>query len=140
MQYQYNDGGRKEAGYQGDAGDCVVRAIAIATGFTYQKVYDDLFELNKQHNKKGKNSPRDGNTSKKVYNMYLDFHGFSWTPTMFIGSGAKVHLKDGELPMGRLVARCSRHLVAVIDGVLQDTYDSSRDSTRTVYGYWIKIN
>jgi hypothetical protein len=40
------------------------------------------------------------------------------------------------LPNGRLIARCSRHLVAVIDGVIHDTHDSSRDGTRCVYGYW----
>ena len=32
MRHVYNDGGRKAAGYKGDAGDCVARAIAIASG------------------------------------------------------------------------------------------------------------
>jgi hypothetical protein len=30
----------------------------------------------------------------------------------------------------------SRHLVAVIDGVIHDTHDCSRDGTRCVYGYF----
>lgn len=62
--------------------------------------------------------------------------GFDWTPTMTIGSGCKVHLKADELPKGRLICMLSRHAVAVIDGVINDTYDPSRDGTRCVYGYW----
>ncbi len=65
--------------------------------------------------------------------------GFKFVPTMGIGTGCKVHLRDGELPMGRIIARVSRHYVAVIDGVLHDTYDASRGGTRCVYGYWSMV-
>lgn len=37
---------------------------------------------------------------------------------------------------GRIIVRLSRHISAVIDGVIHDTYDPSRDGTRCVYGYW----
>jgi hypothetical protein len=57
---------------------------------------------------------------------------------MGIGTGTTVHLRDGELPMGRLIVACSRHYVAVIDGVIHDTSDPSRDGTRAVYGYYYK--
>ena len=40
--FKYNDGGRELAGYKGKTGDCVTRAIAIATGKPYQEVYDNL--------------------------------------------------------------------------------------------------
>jgi hypothetical protein len=53
--------------------------------------------------------------------------GWRWIPTMHIGSGCKVHLHDGELPMGRLVVSVSRHLTAVIDGVIHDTHDPQRE-------------
>jgi hypothetical protein len=62
--------------------------------------------------------------------------GFEWTPTMTIGSGCKVHLKADELPNGRIIANVSKHVVAVIDGVIYDTHDPSRNETRCVYGYW----
>ena len=62
--------------------------------------------------------------------------GFEWTATMQIGSGCKVHLKSDELPKGRLVCVVSRHYVSVIDGVINDTHDCSREGTRCVYGYW----
>ncbi len=55
---------------------------------------------------------------------------------MAIGSGCTVHLRIGELPAGRLVVSLSKHMTAVIDGVIHDTYDPSRGGTRCVYGYW----
>jgi hypothetical protein len=61
-------------------------------------------------------------TQRKWFKDYMREIGFDWTPTMKVGSGCQVHLRDGELPMGRLVVNVSRHSVAVID--------------RCVYGYW----
>jgi hypothetical protein len=55
---------------------------------------------------------------------------------MHIGSGCTVHLRAGELPEGPLVASLSRHLVAVVDGVIRDTHNPDRDGTPCVYGYW----
>ena len=40
---------------------------------------------------------------------------------------------------GILIARCSRHLVAVIDSVIHDTHDSSRGGRRCVYGYYQRV-
>ena len=37
LELQINDGGRAAAGYKGKAGDCVVRSIAIVTGFLIKK-------------------------------------------------------------------------------------------------------
>jgi hypothetical protein len=42
MKWVYNDGGRKAAGYKGEARDCVVRAIAIATDQPYEVVYKEF--------------------------------------------------------------------------------------------------
>ena len=53
-----------------------------------------------------------------------------------IGSGCRVHLRAEELPPGRLIVSVSRHLVAVIDGVIHDTLDCSRNGSRCVYGYY----
>ena len=35
--YTYDDGGRADAGFKGDTGDCAVRAIAILTGIPYAR-------------------------------------------------------------------------------------------------------
>ncbi len=82
-------------------------------------------------------TPRNGN-SKKVYHDYILGLGFKWTPTMLVGQGCKVHLKADELPSGTFIARVSKHLCAVIDGVIHDTYNPSREGTRCVYGYYQK--
>lgn len=146
MEWAYNDGGRWEAGYKGDAGDCVARAVAIAAELPYQQVYDILASGNaseKKTRRSGKNTGKRTaaggiHVGRKWYQDYMRSLGFTWVPTMQIGQGCKVHLRDGELPMGRLVVHVSKHSVAVIDGVINDTYDPSRDGTRCVYGYWIR--
>ena len=137
-----NDGGRKDAGYKGDAGDCVARAIAITAQLPYQEVYDTLAEGNanqrrSNHTPKQQRSARNGIfVKRKWFKDYMQSLGFEWVATMQIGSGCKVHLTPDELPKGRLVVSVSKHYTSVIDGVLNDTFDCSRDGTRCVYGYW----
>jgi len=55
---------------------------------------------------------------------------------MRIGSGFTVLLRADELPKGRLIVSVSRHLVAVVDDIIDDTSDCSRPGTRCVYGYF----
>lgn len=142
--FMYDDGGRKDAGYKGDAGDCVVRSIAIATGKSYLEVYDAINILAKDERvgrrkkRMSKSSSRNG-VDRKIYQSYLESLGWQWVPTMFIGKGCKVHLRANELPRGRVIVRLSKHLAAVIDGVVHDTYDPSRDGTRCVYGYFVEL-
>ena len=147
IQFIKNDGGRAAAGFKGNAGDCVTRAICIATELPYTIVYDRLALGNAaqrvtkgsaHHNAtRGKTTAAHGIwTKRKWFKDYMVELGFVWHPTMSIGSGCKVHLRESELPKGRLVTMLSRHAAAVIDGVLQDTYDCSREGTRCVYGYW----
>jgi hypothetical protein len=139
IELQYNDGGREAAGFKGSAGDCACRATAIASGLTYTEVYDALNEHAKSEriskHKKARSSARDG-MYRRTMHRYLLSIGFTWTATMFIGQGCKVHLKAEELPKGRLIVSLSGHYAAVIDGVLHDTYDCSREGTRCVYGYY----
>ncbi len=135
--WTWDDGGRGEH-FKGEAGDCVTRAIAIAAELPYRKVYDQLGALQRTFPKqaRGKRSPRDG-VPRSIYEPYLTKHlGFTWTPTMRVGSGCTVHLRADDLPSGRIVARLSKHLCAVVDGMIHDTHDPSRDGTRCVYGYY----
>lgn len=138
MRWIQDDGGRAEAGYLGSAGDCVTRSIAIATKKSYQEVYDSLNELRKslRQTKRVRGSSARTGVNRVVYDKYLKAMGWEFVATMRIGSGCKVHLKEGELPIARLIARLSGHLVAVIDGDIHDTYDPSRNGTRCVYGYY----
>ena len=132
----YNDGGRSNYFSGKASGDCVTRAVAIASGMDYKEVYKTFAKLNASRGVA--KSARNGvYTKTKAFKDTMREWGFKWIPTMGIGTGCKVHLKADELPKGRIVASCSRHYSSVIDGVINDTYDPSREGTRAVYGYWI---
>ena len=160
--FNYNDGGRAAAGYRGNTGDCVVRAIAIATGKPYKEVYNALWaggiffketsrtSVAKRMSDKT-TSPRNG-VNRRVYHPYLLSLGMVWTPTMFIGQGCRVHLQADELPGGILIVRVSKHLTTMVDGVINDTFNPQRGGSfyailngvktrgttpqRCVYGYY----
>ncbi len=141
----YNDGGRKAAGYSGATGDCVTRAIAIATGISYEEVYaminleaakERRVPSDKMKRRRTRSHARTG-VHRATYGRVIERRlGWKWTPTMGIGTGCQVHLKASELPGGHLIVRTSKHLCAVVDGVIFDTHDPSRGGTRCVYGYW----
>jgi hypothetical protein len=141
MQFVFNDGGRAAAGYKGLTRDCVTRSIAIVTGKPYAEVYTAINEASKSERrgkrKSGLSSARTG-VHKPTYRRYLESLGYKFTPTMGIGTGCKVHLRSDELPAGKLIVCVSRHVTAVIDGVINDTNDPSREGTRCVYGYFTK--
>ena len=139
VKFVYNDGGRAAAGFKGTAGDCAVRAVAIAAAIPYQEAYDLINRHSKNEKpskrRKRKSSSRTG-VHRVTFHKVMEELGWSWTPTMQIGSGCTVHVREDELPSGRLILNLSKHYAAFLDGVLQDTYDDSRNGKRCVYGYW----
>ena len=130
MSFVKSDGGRSLY-FKGEAGDCVVRAVAIAADLDYKDVYD----LFKAKMGKGK-SPRNG-VPKKIYHPFLLSLGFEWIPFMGIGTGCRVHLRKKELPSGILICSLSRHLCCVKDNTIYDTYHPGAD--RCVYGVYKKF-
>lgn len=138
MPHVFHDGGREAAGYRGRPGDCVTRALAIVTGKPYREIYDAInAQAQRERPRKGRSRSSSRTGVRKPTTMkVMVAHGGVWTPTMFIGSGTRVHLRADELPSGRIVASVSKHVCAVIDGIVYDTHDPSREGTRAVYGYW----
>lgn len=141
--FNYDDGGRAAAGFRGQTQDCVVRAAAIAAQVPYLSIYDRLHELSKaerpRRTKRGNRGSRSGartGVTKATTRKLMAALGFTWVPTMSIGSGCRVHLRAKELPAGRIVVQLSGHVCAVINGMVHDIYDPSRDGKRCVYGYW----
>lgn len=131
MEYNYNDGGRSRYFKAKVVRDCVTRSIAIASRRDYKEVYDLI-------RKRTGDNPREGvHTNRKAFKELMAELGFTWVATMGIGTGCQVHLREGELPGGRLVCSCSGHYTAIIDGVVNDTFNPTRDGDRCVYGYWI---
>jgi hypothetical protein len=129
MNFIYNDGGRADAGFKGKAGDCVVRAIAIATGEKYKNVYNMVASANKDFG--FAKSARNG-IHKSVSADVLKKLGFQWySAPKFIGRKARPF----DMPRGVVIAKQAHHLVAVINGVPYDTFDST---VKIIYGYWKK--
>ena len=94
-------------------GDCICRAIAIATEKPYREVHDELTAIgwNYRHtywrDADGLFVP--GEEAQRRERAYIASLGLQWHPTMRIGSGCKVHLRADELPSGRIIARVTRH-------------------------------
>ncbi len=129
LNYIFDDGGRSKYFTAKNVGDCVIRAIAIMTLRDYKEVYDEASKFlgYTPHDEVKKND------TKKLMNNF----GFEWHPTMNIGNGYTTHLAADEIPMDQpIICDCSHHLVAVINGTVRDIYDSTRDGSRCVYGYW----
>lgn len=139
----FNDGGRREAGYKGMAGDCACRAVAIASGLPYAEVYAFIAHNNATQRMTKRTRPSikrrsAGNgvyTQRKWFKDYMQSLGFVWVSTMGIGTGCRVHLDPAELPQGRLICKLSHHVTAVINGVINDTFDPRRG--RCIYGFYM---
>jgi len=129
MKYQYNDGGRKAAGFKGTAGDCGARAMAITLGLDYKAVYKELAQANADNGRA--KSARNG-IYKDIFSDVLKSHGWVWVPAPKF-DGRKARCSD--LPAGRVIARMASHYVAVVDGVANDIWDCTH---KMVYGYWAK--
>jgi hypothetical protein len=57
MPFVKDDGGRSQAGYKGYAGDCVCRAVTIASGLPYAEVYEALAKGSRSQ-RKSKRTPK----------------------------------------------------------------------------------
>lgn len=139
MEFNFNDGGRSNYYKATKVGDCGVRALAIVLDKDYKEVYKQVDHFCKTVRTKGRgfSSPRTG-IHREIMDAAAEYYGLKWVPTMKVGQGCTTHLDAKELPAGRVLCRVSNHYVAVIDGVLNDTYDSSRGGKRCVYGYYTK--
>jgi hypothetical protein len=155
-----DDGGRSRSGiaYGGKddrVGDCVARAIAIATQRPYREVHDALtlatvrYVASAESEKsdwgrwaRRKGGVRAFHADHGVVNVvsgpYLKSLGWKYTSTKELPRGKGVHLRADELPPGRLIVDIHRHLCAVINGVIHDTFDCSNEGRCRIRGYWSK--
>ena len=123
----HHDGGRVAAGYKNPAGDCVCRAVAIASGRAYMEVRDRLrIGTGRVRHSKRRPSPDNGIVVQKRWFMLLmEEFGFKWMPG------------DHVLPdVGRMVVITRTHAFAVIDTTAFDTHMRCLAERR--FGYWIK--
>lgn len=115
MDYVHTDGGRADAGFRGVTGDCVTRALSIATGIPYGEMYRTLGELAKA---RGEKTPRNGVT-RKVYEPYLRSQGWVWwrrgafpTRGCSISSAPRMRRKNSSA-MSRTLGHGTFQMIAV---------------------------
>ena len=134
LPFAKDDGGRVEAGFRGDTGDCVTRAIAIAGGAAVQGRLRRAQRTGQSREVGKRERPSNSRTGvfRKVYEPYLFDLGFVWRPTMGIGTGCRVHLAVGRAPgwpghcSGVWPPECGRQR----GGSRQPRPDSWRDTVR----------
>lgn len=126
--YQYNDGGRADAGYKGKTGDCLTRAIAITLGLPYKEVYKRVSEMmgsagyaksGNAYTSYGKKR-RGQRSAKKVQFDVLESFGFRKAD---LGGGARPTYTEASEEYGDCIVTTTKHFAALKDGMLQDTFD-----------------
>lgn len=110
-------------------GDCVIRAISVATGKPWVKVYDDLYRV-------GRND-FDMMSSNQTWGRYLYQLGFR--PFLLPDACPQcVTIKEftKHYPEGVFIIGTGNHAVAVIDGDYYDTWDSGN----LMPSYFFEVN
>jgi hypothetical protein len=89
-------------------------------------------ELAQAHRSRtGKKTARDG-IYKEDFSEVLKRHSWVWhSAPKFDGRKARAN----DMPTGRVIVQMARHYAAVINGVVNDSWNSSE---KMVYGYWAK--
>lgn len=101
-------------------GDCVIRALSMVTGYTWEQVYIDLSIKGLLMGEWGNSNP--------VWEQYLRQNGFrrevipNTCPDCYT-------IRDftEDHPNGTYVACTGSHVVAVIDGIYYDAWDSGNE-------------
>lgn len=115
--YIFNDGGRKALGLYNLEGDCVVRAISIAFKRHYRDVYQELQKMQNRWDadQTWGRSIRKGGVWDQVYEKYMSDNG--WERARNAG-------RTDNLPLhGRYILEINKHLMALINGNIQDDLD-----------------
>ena len=131
IDYIQEDGGRADAGFRGSTGDCVVRAIAIASGEEYQVVYDTMAAHMRKHGYVAtgnayQQKPKAGKTKKRprsalnIQHDVLRFFGFE---KVKLPQGARPTYTEAHRRYGNCIVSTTKHMAALVDGALRDLFD-----------------
>jgi hypothetical protein len=125
----YNDGGRVADGFKPMAtGDCVVRSLSILTGFGYGVTRNKLNEFIKRERGTDRSHVEQG-VYPRTYRKFLKTVGV--TKFKSISSWS-------QLPTsGRAMVVLEEHVVAYVDGIINDTFDPVSDThCGSLIGYY----
>jgi hypothetical protein len=150
LDWLFNDGGRKAAGFKGYAGDCVTRALSIAVGLDYGELYKKLSEGNRafwaKKSDRAKSPERATAYARRAKRTAREgIRDEVFTPVLLEAGWRQVKLPQGsrlsDLPTDQMiVVSLRKHLVAVDCGLILDTFDSSLGYNRLAFNYWEKAD
>lgn len=112
-----------------EKGDCTVRALATATGMSYQAAWDKLYRLQGQKRHTGFrlfDYLREMPDSMGVVRSFK-YRAVKGKPRIKARDFVQMH------PSGRFLVQVAHHVTAVVDGKLIDTWDCG---AKCVYGAW----
>lgn len=131
MEYKFikDDAGRSQSKRPKQSNDCTVRAVAKAGGFEYDMVYDLFMQS-------GRKSGRGFDLKTWAKKGHIKGHKLVWTPLQAIKGQPRMNIAAfaETHETGTYILRVSKHVFAMIDGVVYDTGESRPD--KCVYGYW----
>jgi hypothetical protein len=124
--WEKNDGGLKESRFKSKKkrGDCVIRAIALATDISYDKVFDDLCDVAKETGFLP--------NQEETFEPYLASLGWRKNKPQRMGR-CLVPLEMFNSRGKTSIVRVRRHLVTVKDNLILDTYDTKFYSACSYY-------
>ena len=131
--YRYDDGGRAAAGFMGETGDCVVRAIAICAGEDYLAVYRTMAEHMKANGyaasgnayatrERTRKAPRRRGqlSARRVQDRVLEAYGFR---KVLLPAGERPTYAEAHRRYGDCIVGTTKQVAAIVDGALRDTFD-----------------
>lgn len=122
MNYEYNDGGRKAAGFEGGVADCVTRALSIISGKPYSVVRTGVLSLAPDADRAGVN----------VFCPQFSEHMVRHFGATFIPVRYAIPVR--EFPRGEFIALTQNHVTAISDCKVLDVFDCRDELVR---GYWV---
>ncbi|MBK1671093.1 hypothetical protein CKO28_24095 [Rhodovibrio sodomensis] len=127
--FRAEDGGRSTSKRPRQRNDCTVRALAVATGVSYDAAYDELKAA-------GRKASRKFRFREWASKSRLGGCAFAWEAFPAVKGQKRMNPERfcRERPHGTYILKTAKHVFAVVDGVVIDEEPVRAD--RCVYGAW----
>ena len=110
-------------------GDCVIRALCVATDQDWLTVFDEIVQIARKQ--------FDIINGNNVYPEYLKKYGFTEYKVTNKKGTKRPTMKSliKQYPDKIIVGHCSKHVTCAKNGKVYDTWDTTE---RPLYKYWVK--
>lgn len=127
--YVHDDGGRSDARYKGDTGDCAVRAISILTGIPYADVYGRMAACMKRagfaasgnaYRQRPRRGLKPAISARALQDLVKASYGLH---RVKFDRGPRPTYSEAWTLHGNCLVCTAKHIAAIVDGNLRDTFD-----------------